>query len=126
MQRIQIYAARVILRLQRSSNITTHLKSLPWLPFNERSTYKTACLCYHCHSSTSPSFVADMMQIKPSHTRNACSSSHTMPLLNINVHSRKTHSDRSFLFAPSSVRNSIPNDLWCAPSLSSFRSRLKT
>ena len=32
LQRIQNYAARVILRLPKSSNITTHLKSLHWLP----------------------------------------------------------------------------------------------
>ena len=32
LQRIQNYAARVILRLPRSSSITIHLKSLNWLP----------------------------------------------------------------------------------------------
>ena len=48
LQRIQNYAARVILRLPMSSRITIHLKSLHWLP-KVRSTYKIACLCYHCH-----------------------------------------------------------------------------
>ena len=52
LQRIQNYAARVILRLPRSSYITTHLKSVHWLPVKVGSTYKIACLCYHCHSST--------------------------------------------------------------------------
>ena len=37
-----------------------------------------------------------------------------------------TLGDRSFSFASSSVWNSIPNDVRCAPSLSSFKSRLKT
>ena len=32
LQRNQNYAARVILRLPKSSNVTTHLKSLHWLP----------------------------------------------------------------------------------------------
>ena len=54
LQRMQNYAAEVILRLPKSSNITTHLKSLCWLPVKVRSTYKIACLCYHCHSSTAP------------------------------------------------------------------------
>ena len=44
-----------------------------------RSTYKIACLCYHCHSSTAPSYVADMLQKKPSLTHNTRSSSYTMP-----------------------------------------------
>ena len=51
LQRIQNYAARVILCLPKSSSITTHLKSLHWLPVKVRSTYKIACLCYHCHST---------------------------------------------------------------------------
>ena len=101
--RIQNYAARVILRLPRSSNITAHLKSLHWLPVKVRSTYKVACWCYHCHSSTAPSYVADMLHKKPSHTRNVRSSSYTMPLLNGPAHSKAILGDRSFSFASSSV-----------------------
>ena len=125
LQRIQNYAARVILRLPMSSSITIHSKSLNWLPVKVRSTYKIACLCYHCHSSTAPSYVTDMLHKKPLHTRNTRSSSYTMPLLNRPAHSKATLGDRSFSFASSSVWNSIPNDVRCAPSLSSFKSRLK-
>ena len=113
LQRIQNYAAQVILRIPMSSNITTYIKSLHWilqtvtstmlltsvqvsllgwltrsttifiveerinnnwLPVKVRSTYKIACLFYQCHSRTAPSFVADMRQEKPSHTRNTSSS----------------------------------------------------
>ena len=88
LQRIQNYSARIILRLPRSSSITTHFKSLHWPPVKARSTYKIACLCYHCHSSTAPSYVADMLQIKPSHASNTFSSTHTMPTLNRPAHSR--------------------------------------
>ena len=123
LQRIQNYAARVILHLSKSSNITTHLKSLHWLPVKVRSTYKIACLCYHCHSSTAPLYVTDMLQKMPSHTR---SSSYTMLLLNRPAHSKATLGDHSFSFASSSVWNSIPNDVRCAPSLSSSKSHLKT
>ena len=125
LQRIQNYAAQVILRLPKSSSITTHLKSLHWLPVKARSTYKIACLCYHCHSSTAPSYVADMLHKKPSHTRITRSSSYTMPLLNKPAHSKATLGECSFSFT-SSVWNSIPNDVRRAPSLSSFKSRLKT
>ena len=126
LQRIQNYAARVILRLPMSSSITIHLKSLHWPPVKVRSTYKIACLCYHCHRSTAPSYVTDMQHKKPSHTRNTRSSSYTMPLLNRPAYSKATVGDRSFSFASSSVWNSIPSDVRCAPSLSSFKSRLKT
>ena len=103
LQRIQNYAARVILRLPMSSRITIHLKSLHWLPVKVRSTYKISCLCYHCHSSTAPSYVTDMLHKKPLHTHNTRSSSYTMPLLNRHAHSKATHGDRSFSFASSSV-----------------------
>ena len=126
LQRIQNYAARVILCLPKSSTINIHLKSLHWLPVKVRSTNKIACLCYHCHSSTAPSYVADMLHKKPSHTRITRSSSYTIPLLNRPAHSKATLGDRSFSFASSSVWNSIPNDVRCAPSLSSFKSKLKT
>ena len=122
LQRIQNYAARVILRLPKSSSITTHLKSLNWLPVNLRSTYKIACLCYHCHSSTAPPYVADMLHKKSLHTSNTSSSSYTMPLLNRPARSKATLGDRSLSFTYSSVWNYIPNDVRCDPSLSSFRS----
>ena len=125
LQRVQNYAARVILRFPMSSSITIHLKSLHWLPVKVRSTDKIACLCYHCHSSTAPSYVTDMLHRKPLHTRNTRSSSFTMPLLNRPARSKATLGDRSFSFA-SSFWNSIPFDVRCAPSLSSFKSRLKT
>ena len=68
LQQIQNYAARVILRLPRSSSIAIHLKSLHWLPVKLRRTYKIACLCYHCHGSTAPSYVTYMLRRKPLHT----------------------------------------------------------
>ena len=88
LQRIQNYASRVVLCLQKSSSITTHLKSLHWLPVKVRSTCKITCLCHHCHSSTAPSYVTDMLYEKPSHTRITRSSSYTIPLLNRPAHSK--------------------------------------
>ena len=103
LQRMQNYAARMTLNLPKSSNITTHPKSLHWLPVKVRSTYKIACLCYHCHSSTAPPYVAAMLNKKPPHTHNTHSSSYTMPLHNRPAHSKAILDDRSYSFASSSV-----------------------
>ena len=116
LQRIQNYAAQVILCHPKSSSITIHLRSLHWLPVKVRGTYKIACLCYHCYSSTAPSYVTDMLHKNPLHTHNTRSSSYTMPLLNRPAHSKAELGDRLFSFS-SSVWNSIPNDVRCAPSL---------
>ena len=125
-QRIENYAVQIILSIPKSSSITTHIKSLHWLPVKVRSTYKIACLNSHCHSSTAPQYVADMRHKKPSHSHSTRSSSYTMPLLNRPAHSKATLGDHPFSFASSSVWNSIPNDVRCAPSLSSSMSCLKT
>ena len=108
LQRIQNYAARVILHLPMSSSTTIHFKSLHWIPVKVRSTYKIACLCYHCHGSTAPSCVTGMLHRKPLHTLDTCSSSYSMSLLNRPAHSKATLGDRSFSFASSSVWNSNP------------------
>ena len=123
---MQNYADRVILCLPKSHSITTQLISLHWLPVKVRSTCKIACLCYHYHSNTAPSNVADMLHRKSSPTGNICSSSYTMPLLNRPAHSTATLGDCSYSFASSSLWNSIRNDVRCAPSLSSSKSRLMT
>ena len=103
LQRIQNYAARVILRLPKSNSITIHIKSLHWLPVNIRRIHKIACLCYHCHCSTAPSYVSDILHRKSSHTRISRSRSYVMPLLNRSAHSMATLGDRSIYFASSSV-----------------------
>ena len=126
LQRIQNYAARVILRLPLSSSVTIHLKSLHWLPVKVRIIYKIACLCYHSRSCDTPSYVADMLHGRPTHIRNTRSSSYSMSLLNRHAHSKATPGYRSFSFASSFVCNSILNDVRCSPSLSSPKSYLKT
>ena len=90
MQRIQNYAARVILLLPMSSRITIHLKSLHWLPVKVRSTYKIACLCYHCHSSTAPSYVTGMLHRKPLHTA-TLAPAHTPCLFSVDLHTVRQH-----------------------------------
>ena len=90
LQRIQNYAARVILRIPKSSDMTTHLKSLHWLPVKVRSTYKIACLCYHCHSSTAPSYVADMLH-KSHRTPATLAPANTTCLFSIDLHTVRQH-----------------------------------
>ena len=125
LQRIQNYTAQVILRLPKSSSTTIHLKSLHWLPVRERSICKIASYCYHCHSSSAPSYFAEMLQKKPSHTGNTRTSSYTMPLLNRPANSKATLGDHSFYFASSYVWNFIQM-MSGVPHHSSFKSCLKT
>ena len=90
LQRIQNYAARVILRLPNSPSTITHLKSLNWLPVKVTSTYKIACLCYHCRSSTAPSYVTDMPQ-KNHRPPATLAPAHTPCLFSIYLHTVRQH-----------------------------------
>ena len=90
LQRIQNYAARVILLLPKSFGLATHSKSLQWLPVKVRTIYKIACLCYHFHSSTATSYVADM-QLKIHHTRTTLVPAHTSCLFSIDLHTAMQH-----------------------------------
>ena len=64
----------------------THLKSLNWLPVKVRSTYNISCFCYHCHNSTAPSYVADMLQKKPTFAP-----AHTPCLFSTDLHTVRQH-----------------------------------
>ena len=78
-------------------------------------------MCYYCPCCTEPSYVIDILH-KPLHPQNTHLS---MPLLNMHAHSNATIGDHSFPFHSSSVKNSNPNCIRCAPSLSPFKSHLK-
>ena len=91
LQRIQNYAARVILRLPMSSSITIHLKSLHWLPVKVRSTYKIACLCYHCHSSGSTNNMSLVCCIEIHCTPAILAPAHTPCLFLIDLHTVRQH-----------------------------------
>ena len=90
LQRIQNYAARVILCLPKSCNITTHSKSLLWLPVKVRDTYKIAFLCYFCHVCTVPSYVADMLH-KSHHTPAKFAPAHTPCLFTMDLRKLRQH-----------------------------------
>ena len=92
-QWIQNYAERVILRISRSINITRRLKSLHRFTVRVRSTNKIAGLCNNYHTSTSPSYVTDMLHKTSSQSFKTRSSSHTMPFLIRPAHSKATLGD---------------------------------
>ena len=126
LQRVQNSAARLILRLPKSSNITQHLVSLHWLPVKSRITYKVASLCYCCVNNTAPVYLSDLIQKKALPLYNTRSSSDPSLLSDRPACSKKTLGDRSFSYSAPSVWKSIPLSIRSSPSPSSFKSALKT
>ena len=90
LQRIQYYAARVILRLPKSSSITTHLKSLHWLPVKVRSTYKIAC-CATTATAVLHHHMALTCYIKINCTPATLAPAQTPCLFSIDLHTVRQH-----------------------------------
>ena len=90
LQQIQNHAARVIWRLPKSSSITTHLKSLHWLPVKVRSTYKIACC-----ATTATAVLHHHMSLtccrKIHRTPTTLAQSHTPCLFSIDQHTVTQH-----------------------------------
>ena len=90
LQRIQNYAARVILCLPMSSSITIHLKSLHWLPVKVRSTYKIAC-CATTVTAVLHHHISLTCCIKSHCTPATLAPAHTPCLFSIDLHTVWQH-----------------------------------
>ena len=91
LQRIQNYAARGILCPPKSSSITTHLKSLHWLPVKVRSTYKIACLYYHIATAVLHHHISLTCCIESHRTPATLAPAHTPCLFSIDLHTVGQH-----------------------------------
>ena len=90
LQRIQNYAARVILRLPMSPRITIHLKSLHWLPVKVRSTYKIAC-CATTVTAALHHHMSLTCCIKSHCSPATLAPAHTPCLFSIDLHTVRQH-----------------------------------
>ena len=127
LQRVQNNAARLIVKVRKSSHITPHLMSLHWLPVNSRIDYKLASLCHSCLHGDAPEYLKTLIPLKEySHEYKTRSRSDSTSLQEKPSTSQKTICDRCFSYAAPEVWKSIPIDLRVTPSSSTFKSGLKT
>ena len=62
-QKVQNFAARLILMAPRLHHSTPLLKLLHWLPISEHIKYKVACTCFHAINGSGPIFLYDFLHI---------------------------------------------------------------
>ena len=63
--RVQNCAARLVLHAPPHVHITAVLRHLHWLPVRARISYKTACLCFNAITSSTPSYLSDLLICTP-------------------------------------------------------------
>ena len=123
LQRVQNNAARLVLKKRRRDHVTPLLKELHWLPVKFRCQYKIATLAYrHFEGSLPPYLSSSLCTYEPSRSLRSSNEK----LLKIPKRNLKSFGQRSFSFTAPSVWNSLPATLRNVPTLSQFKSQLKT
>jgi hypothetical protein len=115
-------AARLTLHLRRYDHISA---ALHWLRVPERIEYKLAITAYRSLHGMTPQYLQVLRRVADLPSRQRLRSS-TSGRLEVPTHRLTTVGRRSFPVAASITWNNLPSDVQLAPSLSTFRTRLKT
>ena len=124
---LQNTAARLISRSRKFEHITPILQSLHWLPISQRITFKILLLTFKAKHGLAPSYMTALISPKVSTcTRRLRSSSHIHLDLAPGPRTPTRYGDRAFSSIAPKLWNNIPTEIRDAPSVDSFKSRLKT
>ncbi len=122
LQKIQNSAARLITLTRKYDHITPVLQELHWLPVQSRIKFKILLLTYKALHGIAPQYLTDLLQPKPARGLR----SDNKNFLVIPDTKLKTYGDRAFSKAAPYLWNSIPQSVRMSPSVSVFKSKLKT
>ncbi len=122
LQLIQNTSARIQTRTRKSEHITPVLRSLHWLPVTFRIDCKVLLLVYKSLNGLGPKYIVDMLtEYKPNRPLRSVGS-HQLEIPR--VHTKQGESAFSYFAAHS--WNQLPEEIGCAKTLATFKSRLKT
>ena len=125
LQKVQNFAARLILMAPRHHLSTPLLKKLHWLPISERIKYKGACMCFRAVNGSGPTYLSELLHIIYTPSRMLCSSSDSH-MLKIQQYKRKTHGFCTFTSFGPYVWNSLPQDIRQCSTFPFSKTKLKT
>ena len=124
LQKIQNFAARLVLLAPRPHHSTPLLGKLHWLPISERINYKVACVCFNAMHGSGPAYLSELLHVyTPSRTLRSSSDTR---MLRIQQCRRKSRGFRAFSYFGPHIWDSLPQDLRHCSTLSSFKAKLKT
>ena len=63
LQKIQNFAARLVLLAPRRHHSTPLLEKLHWLPISERIKYKVACMCFSAINGSGPAYLSELLHV---------------------------------------------------------------
>ena len=124
--RLECCATHLVFSVRRSERITPLFRELHWLRVPERVTFRLCVLAYRCLHETAPAYFAESLhQTSDVDTRRRLRSSDSAMLV-VPSTRRSTLGDRAFPVASARAWNSLPSSVRNAPSMTTFRRKLKT
>jgi len=122
LQRCQNTAARLILQQSSTPSLQDLMNQLHWLPIGARIAFKIATLTYKALSSGQPAYLRELVSpYTPSRqVRSSDQSLLTIPCTNLTI------GQRAFSCSSPAIWNSIPLSVRNAPTISTFKRRLKS
>ena len=116
LQKVQNNAARLITQQKKSEHITPVLKSLHWLPVEQRIHYKILLLVFKCKLNTAPSYLQSLLTpYNPNHYSLRSTSENRY----CENRTKKKYGDRAFM-------NMLPKEIRNCNTIGTFKSKLKT
>jgi len=125
LQRVQNWAAKVVLCRSKYDSSKEALQQLHWLPVKERIDFKIACLVFKCLNGMAPPPLAQLISIKE-YTRTTRASTHSSNELVIPLAKKATCASRSFSVYGPTLWNSLPVSIRRIDSYNPFKKQLKT
>ena len=130
LQYVQNDLARFVTSASKLTHITSSLKTLHWLPIQQRIIFKTLVLVYKYLTTGQPKYFSPYLSLYKSAVDARCSNPENMflqvPHYCSSIHKSKVYFNNSFSYDAPKLWNDLPHDTHSAPNLSCFKSQLKT
>ena len=125
LQRVQNATARLVMQV-KFCHITPVLHQLHWLPVLFRINFKVLLLTFKAIRKLAPSYINDLVKIKPLNSRYGLRSNDGILLSHPNFKTLTTLGDRAFVASAPKLWNDLPSDIRKAKSVDTFKKLLKT
>ena len=89
LQKIQNFAARLVLLAPRRHHSTPLLEKLHWLPISERIKCKVACMCFSAINGSAPAYLSELIDLDVYTPSRSLRSSSDTRMLKIQQYKRK-------------------------------------
>lgn len=122
LQLIQNTAARILTRTSKFGHITPILKSLHWLPVQQRIHFKILLITFKAVNGLAPTYISDI--IPPYHPTRSLRTSNKGLLCVPKINTNTAHG--AFSYCAPTLWNSLPLELRSVTSTPAFKKGLKT